>query len=324
MKAPGFWQDERAVAGRLLAPLGWLYAEATAWRLTHAHPWRAPIPVICVGNLTVGGSGKTPVVRDLAARLTRAGHQPHILSRGYGGRARGSVRVDPARHDASEVGDEPLLLAWDTPCWVSVDRAQGARTIVAAGADLIIMDDGLQNPELLQDLRLVVVDGETGFGNGRAIPAGPLRENVGAGLARADGLVLLGNDKHGLATALDGRLPIVRAHLEPRGGAWLAGTTVLGFAGIGRPEKFRRTLSDAGAMIAGFRAFADHHPYAERELDALARDAEGAAATLVTTEKDWTRLSDPWRDRIRAVPVALHWNDEAALDSLLARIPAHG
>ena len=199
---------------------------------------------------------------------------------------------------------------------------QGAQAIAAAGADLIIMDDGFQNPALVQDLRLVVLDGETGFGNGRAIPAGPLRERIQSGLSRADALVLVGADRHGVAAA-GHQLPVLRACIEPRDAAWLAGAAVLGFAGIGRPEKFRVTLGEAGAKLTGFHAFTDHHPYTEHELGQLAREADKAGAALVTTEKDWVRLPKAWRARIRPVPVGIHWEDEAALASLLARIPAH-
>jgi len=324
MRAPDFWWDRHAPVGWLLAPLGWVYAAATEWRLSHAAPWRAPVPVICVGNLTAGGAGKTPVVRDLAARLSAGGGRPYVLSRGYGGSARGPLLVDPARHAAAEVGDEPLLLARDAPCLVSADRVDGARAIAAAGGTAILMDDGLQNPALAQDLRLVVVDGETGFGNGRAIPAGPLRETVDAGLARAHALILLGADSHGLEAALAGRLPILRARLEAHDAMGLAGAKLVGFAGIGRPGKFHATLRALGADIAGFHAFPDHHPYAERELESLMRDAESAGAALVTTEKDWVRLTPGWRDRIRAVPVRLRWHDEKAVEALLDGIAAHG
>ncbi len=323
MKAPGFWQDPAAPLGRLLSPLGWLYAEATAWRMAHGSPWRAAAPVVCVGNLTVGGTGKTPVVRDLAARLTARGDRPHILSRGYGGRERGPLLVEPARHHAAAVGDEALLLARDAPCWVAADRAAGARAIIAAGGGVILMDDGLQNPALIQDLRLVVIDGETGFGNGRAVPAGPLRERVSAGLSRADAVILLGEDRHGLADAIVDRLPVLRAQLEPVEAAGLADVNLIAFAGIGRPEKFRATLAKMRARIAGFRGFPDHHPYAEGELTAMARDAERLDATLVTTEKDWVRLSPAWRSRVRAVPVVLQWQDPRAIDALLDRVRPH-
>jgi tetraacyldisaccharide 4'-kinase len=320
MKPPSFWQDPAEPLGRILSPLGWIYAEATAWRLAHAQPWRAPVPVVCVGNLTAGGAGKTPIVRDLAARIARSGLRPHILSRGYGGRERGPVLVDPERGRAQDVGDEPLLLARDAPCWVAADRAEGARAIAAAGGDLILMDDGLQNPQLAQDLRLIVVDGEAGFGNRRAIPAGPLRERIGAGLGRADALIVMGPDRRGVARDWTGRLPPLFGRLVPCDAAWLKGATLVAFAGIGRPEKFRATLAEAGAGIARFHGFSDHHAYSERTLAMLARNAERLGATLVTTEKDWVRLALPWRQRVRAVPVAVRWKNEALIDRLVDRI----
>jgi tetraacyldisaccharide 4'-kinase len=322
MKAPAFWQDRRAPAGRLLEPFGWLYGAATRWRLAHTQPWRAPIPVICVGNLTAGGTGKTPIVRDLSARLLRAGRRPHILSRGHGGAAKGPVRVDRERHRAADVGDEPLLLARNAPCWIATDRAAGARAIVAAGGDVVLMDDGFQNPTLAQDLKILVVDGETGFGNGRLLPAGPLREGIAEGLARADAVVVMGEDSANIASAISGRLPIFQAMLESPLAGQLAGRKLMGFAGIGRPEKFRVTLAETGGEVVAFRAFGDHQPYSEQVLEELVAEAERAGATLATTEKDWVRLSARWRERIRAIPVAVRWKDETAIDSLIAQATA--
>jgi tetraacyldisaccharide 4'-kinase len=324
MKAPAFWQSPDALPGRLLAPFGWLYAEATAWRLAHGKPWRAPVPVICVGNLTAGGAGKTPIVRDLALRLAALGERPAILSRGYGGREHGPLKVDPGRHDASQVGDEPLLLARGAPCWIARDRAEGARAMVADGAGIILMDDGLQNPDLIQDLRLIVVDGETGFGNGRAIPAGPLREQIDAGIKRADAMIVVGEDRRDLVRRYSGRIRILRSstHIQPSA---LAGRTrLVAFAGIGRPEKFRSSLIAAGADLAAFRAFADHHPYSGAELDSLADQAKALGAELVTTEKDWVRLSAGWRTHIRAIPLSVAWDDEDAPTSLLGHVTRHG
>jgi tetraacyldisaccharide 4'-kinase len=314
MKAPAFWQSPEALPGRLLAPLGWLYAEATAWRLAHGKGWRAPVPVICVGNLTAGGAGKTPIVRDLARRLVHRGLHPAILSRGYGGSEQGPLKVDPDRHDTSQVGDEPLLLAREAPCWIARDRADGARAMAADGAGIILMDDGLQNPDLIQDLRLIVVDGETAFGNGHAIPAGPLREHIDAGIKRADAMIVVGEDRHDLVRRYSGQIHILRssAHIQP---SELAGRKrLVAFAGIGRPEKFRSSLIAAGADMAEFRAFADHHPYSGAELTALADRATHLGADLVTTEKDWVRL----------IRLSVAWDDENALTSLLAGLAHHG
>jgi tetraacyldisaccharide 4'-kinase len=323
MTPPAFWTDPDSRAARLLSPVGWLYQTATAWRMAHAQPWHAPIPVACIGNLTAGGAGKTPVVRDLAQRLDGRGYRPAVLSRGYGGTERGPLRVDPAIHSADTVGDEPLLLATRTPCWVAADRAAGARAIVAGGAGVIVMDDGLQNPALAQDLRIVVVDGAQGFGNGFGIPAGPLRERVAAGLARAHAAVMMGDDERGLLPMLESRLPVLRGSLAPVDPDGLAGCRVLAFAGIGRPEKFRATLLEARADIAGFRPFPDHHAYALAELDMLAAEAERLGAILVTTEKDWMRLDSRWRARVRALEVAIVWRDRAVTDRLLDGLCRH-
>ena len=323
MMPPRFWQDSDAVVGRALAPLGWLYAEATAWRLRHANPWRAPATVICVGNLTAGGAGKTPVVRDLAARLIKAGRRPAILSRGYGGRLRGPLAVDPERHSAADVGDEPLLLARDAPCWIARDRAAGARAAIDGGADVILMDDGLQNPDLVQDLRLVVVDGAIGFGNGRALPAGPLRERIAAGLGRADALILIGEDSHRVEARFGSTLPVLRAMLTLSDAESIKGGRLIAFAGIGRPEKFRLSLAEAGAEIVDFQPFADHHPFTESELEKLADAAHRSNAALATTEKDWVRLPPSWRGRIRAAPVELVWRDDGEIARLLERAFPH-
>ncbi len=324
MKAPAFWNSRVALLGRLLAPAGWLYAEATAWRLAHGRPWRAPVPVICVGNLTSGGAGKTPIVRDLALRLRKQGLNAGILSRGYGGRERGPLEVDPACHDAARVGDEPLLLARDVPCWIAADRAEGARAMVAAGVDVIVMDDGLQNPSLVQDLRLIVVDGAVGFGNGRAIPAGPLREHIRDGIARADAIVFIGNDETGVVSDYSSRLNILQAITKIEDSHCLSGKRLLAFAGIGRPEKFRTSLTEADAEVAAFHAFADHHPYSDAELNSLAAQAEALGAQLVTTQKDWVRLNEIWQSKIKAIPIVVVWKNEDVLTALLAKLAHRG
>ncbi|BBK39578.1 tetraacyldisaccharide 4'-kinase [Allostella sp. ATCC 35155] len=316
MRAPEFWA-RRGPVPSLLRPLGALYAlgGAVRWRL--ATPWRAPVPVVCVGNLSVGGVGKTPVVLDLARRL--AGRQPHILTRGYGGRLAGPVRVDPAVHGAADVGDEALLLARRTPVWVARDRAAGARMAVAHHARLLLLDDGFQNPSLAKDLSLVVVDGETGFGNGLVFPAGPLREPVARGLARADALVVMGEDRHGLAAASP--VPVLRARLVPRMPLSFApGAPIVAFAGIGRPAKFFATLRALGADPAAEQAFPDHHRFREDELLRLEALAAGLGARLVTTDKDAVRLPPSWRARVAVLRVAVAWEDAAALVRVLARV----
>jgi len=322
--APEFWA-RRGALSLLLAPLGCLYDVAGAARRTWTRPYRAPVPVICVGNLVAGGTGKTPIVADLARRLTARGIAVHILSRGYGGILPGPVQVDPARHDAAAVGDEPLMLARGAPTWVARDRTAGARAAAAAGAQAIVMDDGLQNPTLAKDLTLVVFDGGYGFGNRRVMPAGPLREGIARGLARADAAVMLSVDQTDAATLLGAISTLQAEPLIPT--AEFAGRAFVLFAGIGRPQKFFDHFAKTGARVVAARGFADHHPYSEAELKALADTAQKAGATLMTTEKDWVRLAPSWRTRVQYLPLAVAWRDEAALDRLLDRAlkrTAHG
>ncbi|HEV2550536.1 MAG TPA: tetraacyldisaccharide 4'-kinase [Stellaceae bacterium] len=315
---PEFWAH-RGLLSTVLAPAAWVYGMAGAARQRWTAPWRAPVPVVCVGNLVAGGAGKTPVSLSLARRLRERRWRVHILSRGYGGRSPGPLAVDPARHTADEVGDEPLLLAEVAPCWVAPDRVAGAKAAIAAGAELLLLDDGFQNPTLAKDLSLVVIDGAYGLGNGRVLPAGPLREPLARGLARADAIVLMGDDAAGVA-ALTASKPLCRARLVPENPGDVAGRTVVALAGIGRPEKFFTTLEEAGARIFRTYAFPDHHRYREDELARPLAEAEGAGAMLITTTKDWVRLPPALRPQIRALSVSVVWDDLAALDALLDRV----
>lgn len=307
---PRFW-DHDGLAARLLAPLGAIYGAATAWKV--ARPgWRAPVPVICVGNATAGGTGKTTVALDIGTRLAARGRAPAFLTRGHGGR--GAVRrVEAGRDTAADVGDEPLLLATIAPTYAGADRAVTARMALDWGALSLVMDDGLQNPTLRKDLSLLVIDGPAGVGNGRCIPAGPLREPLAAAAARCQAAVLIGEDRHKLADRIG--IPVHRARLvNPPD---MEGRRVLAFAGIGRPDKFFDGLRAAGAEVAASRAFADHHRFSDREIAAVLREADRLHAEPVTTAKDAARLTPAQRARIRVVPVALAWDDPAALDARL-------
>jgi len=314
------------LAGGLLAPLGTAWDAASRVRRAMARPYRAPVPVICVGNLVAGGAGKTPVVLALAGKIAASDVAVHIVTRGYGGRLGGPLRVDPAKNDAATIGDEALLLAERAPCWVARDRAAGARAAVAAGAGAIVLDDGFQNPGIEKDLSLVVVDAEYGFGNRRVIPAGPLREPVAAGLARADAVVLIGDgaEPEGVREA---GCPIFRAALTPLRAEHLAGARVVAFAGIGHPEKFFAALRRVGATLIAAHPFPDHHPFAYAEIARLRQEAERAGARLVTTAKDWVRLPARLRPGIAVLEVAISWDDEAAVAQLVAGVlpnPAPG
>ena len=274
--------------------------------------------MLCVGNLVAGGAGKTPVALDLARRLAARGAHPHILSRGYGGTAAGPLAIDPARHDAAEVGDEPLLLARAAPTWIARDRVAGARAAIAAGAGVIVMDDGFQNPALAKDVSLLVIDGAYGFGNGRVMPAGPLREPIAGALARAEAVVLMGEDELGLAARL-GAMRVLAARLVPVARQAFAGP-IVAFAGIGRPEKFFRTIVESGATLIERHEFPDHYRYGAAELARLEDEAARDGARLLTTAKDWVRLPPPWRDRIAVLEIEVEWRDAAALEALLDRV----
>jgi tetraacyldisaccharide 4'-kinase len=305
-----------------LRPLGEAYGLAGRLRRRLARPARAGVPVLCVGNLVAGGAGKTTVALALAAELIARGRRPHLLCRGYRGRLRGPVRVDPARHDAAAVGDEALLLAGVAPTWCSHDRVAGARAAVAAGADLLIMDDGLQNPWLHQDLAFLVVDGGFGFGNRRLLPAGPLREPLAAGFARATAIVQLGDDEVGLDALLPRRPTRLFARLRAGPDAPdLRGRRVVAFAGIGRPEKFFRSLAEAGAVLLARHAFADHHRYGRREVRALLAEAAATDALCITTAKDHVRLPADLRAPITIMPVSVSWREPEMLAELLERLP---
>jgi tetraacyldisaccharide 4'-kinase len=303
----------------LLSPFAAVYAGATARRM--ARPgWHAPIPVICCGSVTVGGAGKTTLAIDLGRRLAARGVTSHFLLRGYGGSVKGPVRVEPAKHGSEAVGDEALLLAALAPTWVSADRAAGAQCAVEAGAEAIVMDDGLQNPTLEKTLSLMTIDGGAGFGNGRVIPSGPLRESVAAAAARCGAAVLIGQDDTGALALLPPGLPVLRADLVSGPEmAELSGQNVFAFCGIANPRKFFTTLRLGGAVVAGSEAFADHYPFDAGDMRALLAQAERLGAIPVTTRKDWVRIPTEFQNQVRVVSVTLQWEDPAEIDALLER-----
>lgn len=322
MQAPAFWQRPPGLLARLLAPAASAYGALAGRRMGRAGV-PAPVPVICVGNFTVGGVGKTPAALALADLLAGLGRRPAFLSRGYGGSLAGPLRVDPARHGVDEVGDEPLLLARAAPAIVARDRIAGAALCAEAGAEVIVMDDGLQNPSLRKDLALALVDASAGLGNGYCLPAGPLRAPMPAQWPRVDAVLVVGEGSRAEATAAEAArrgLPVLRARLVPEGDAAsrLAGRRVLAFAGIGRPEKFFATLEACGAELVRRRSFPDHHAYRETEIAALLAEAERDRLVPVTTEKDWVRMGRmPAAAAVATLPVRLAFDDPVALQALV-------
>jgi len=319
MQAPEFWRQDGAVS-RLLTPAGWVYGLAGCCRHVFVGtPVEVSVPVICIGNLVAGGAGKTPVALSLGKRLTETGKAVHFLSRGYGGAERGPLCVDESQHSAAQVGDEPILLSRNSPTWVSADRPAGCMAAVAEGAEVIIMDDGFQNPSVRKTLSLLVIDGGYGLGNGRMIPAGPLREPPGHALKRADAVIIIGDDETDFAAmAAAAGVKVLHASIRPDHSAEsLVGRAVVAFAGIGRPEKFFGTLDSIGCDLRATHAYPDHFPYRVEEIENLRESARRENAALVTTEKDIVRIDPGAREGIETLTITLQWRDEVALEAVL-------
>jgi len=322
MREPRFWHGPPSLKSNLLSPLAVLYGAIAARRMQR-RGLDAGVPVICIGNYHVGGAGKTPTVLALAKLLRDLGETPVVLSRGYGGKLHGPVKVDPERHAAADVGDEPLMLAGSLPVVVSRQRADGVPLVRSLAATVILMDDGFQSPAVAKDASLIVIDGHRGLGNGQVFPAGPLRAPLRPQMARSDALIIVGNgtaaDGVAAEIAAQGK-PVLRAHLAPSEAsvASLRGKRVLAFAGIGDPVRFFGTLQASGVNVVRSRAFADHHAFSRDEIDSLIAEAGRDALTLVTTEKDLARLwfgggLPDWAKPIVPFAVKLEFDDPAGL-----------
>jgi tetraacyldisaccharide 4'-kinase len=325
MREPAFWHRPSSLLSRLLIPIGALYGAIAARRLMRTG-MRAGVPVICVGNYHVGGAGKTPTVIALAGILRSLGETPVVLSRGYGGRLHGPLCVDPHRHTAADVGDEPLMMAGTIPVIVSWQRAEGIAPARALGASVILLDDGFQNPALVKDISLIVIDGDRGLGNKRIFPAGPLRAPLPPQLARTDALVIVGTGAaaNDVAVSIKARGgPVLRARLIPDEAsvATLRGRRVYAFAGIGDPPRFFRSLRACGIDVVAERVFADHHPFSQRDVTDLQTAAERDGLTLVTTEKDLVRLRSEnlaaFAQAVVPFAVTLAFDNEPVLRSFL-------
>ena len=323
MKQPRFWYEKHVhFFSHVLKPLGLLYSTTTKLRILFCKPWAAQIPIICVGNLVVGGSGKTPTAIAIAELLIRKGLRVHFLSRGYGRSTFGAFKVDPNLHDVATVGDEPLLLAQIAPTWVSNNRRSSAKLAAQEGAQIIVMDDGFQNPEIHKDLSLLTIDGVSGFGNNLVLPAGPLRENIHSGLARANAVLIIGPDKYGIEKIISNSenkaLSLLHGNFKPHDNfKHLQDKKVFGFAGIGQPKKFFQSLKDVGLLLTGTMEFNDHHIYSASEIHYLIDKAKKLEAQLITTSKDLTRINKELASNILEFPIKLEWEDPKAVENLL-------
>lgn len=322
MRAPDFWDNKPGLRAALLSPLSMLYTSVTRQRLRNGTWTKIPVPVICVGNINAGGTGKTPTVIALLGMLSDMGIKAQVVSRGHGGSLAGPVQVNEREHSADQVGDEPLLIAAFGPCWVAKDRAAGAKAAVSAGAEVIVLDDGLQNPSIKKDFEIAVVDAVVGFGNGRVIPAGPLREPLSDGLARADVVLSIGNAVAQSRFVVDHTR--WQAEIQPlqTGMDWSG--RYVAFAGIGRPAKFFATLKSLGANIVATHEFSDHEPYSAAMLQRLKAEALAKNAQLVSTEKDIARMPLDFRREVIALPVRLRFGNPDQVREKLAEILAGG
>lgn len=330
LKTPSWWYGKKGALAAALSPIAALYGRIAAGRMAQREAYRSRLPVICIGNFTAGGGGKTPTAIAVANLLKGLGKRPAFLTRGYGGRTKGVVLV--AGQDAAAVGDEPLLLADTAPTFVSADRVSGAKAIEATAANVIVLDDGFQNPSLAKDLSLIVVDAGSGLGNERVIPAGPLRAPLEDQLKRADALLVIGTGKKA-ASVIDkfeaAHKPVLRAKIVPNCDVrWLGVLPAIGFAGIARPAKFFATLKSNGARLLASHAFGDHHRFSKKEAGRLLQEADEKQAMLVTTEKDWARLPGDeeesalteLKQRSRPFPIRVAFEDEEEAKRLLAAV----
>lgn len=324
---PGWWYRSGRASGlaeRLLAPIGDLYGTVVERRFTTAKPYRSAVPVICVGNFTAGGTGKTPLTRFLIDFLAKREKTAVCLSRGYGGSLAGPVWVEAGQHTAGEVGDEPLLIAKSARVMIARGRRAGMAAIEAAevNVDSVIMDDGLQNPSLAKDLSIAVVDARRGIGNGRVIPAGPLRARLGFQLGLVDCIVVMGPDPEGAEAPIFEDLkkrfhgPVLRGAVEAAGDAtWIAGSKIIAYAGIANPHRFFRSVEGLAPESVIRRSFADHHVFTDAEARRLLADANAAGAKLLTTEKDLARLAGATgacadlAARSRVLPIAVRFEE---------------
>lgn len=314
MKTPKFW-DKKNITAKSLLPIGVVYSAITALRLKIKKTKKINIPVICIGNLTAGGTGKTPVAIAVSELLQNQGYNPAFVSRGYGGKL-SDVLVTPQIHTAKDVGDEPLLLARQAMVSINPNRYLAALKAQQNGADIIVMDDGFQNPSLHKNISFLVFDGSFGIGNGYPLPAGPLRENFAAGIKRADAAMIIGKDQHNLAQKLAG-LPIFYGKITSQL-PQLNSNKVIAFAGIGRPQKFYTSLSELGLELVDTIDFPDHHFYTPAELRNLVEQAETNGVDLITTAKDFVKIPQELQSRFKVLEIKIRWENERKLEQFIS------
>jgi tetraacyldisaccharide 4'-kinase len=325
LKNPGFWKDKHNLYGVLLSPFSALYQFVTSQRERFTSSIKVNVPVICVGNIVLGGAGKTPVAIMIASALQEQGLNVHILSRGYGGKLKGPLLVDPFHHTAQKVGDEPLLLAKIAPTWVSKNKIEGAQAAIKAGAEIILLDDGLQNPTLYKDFSILIVNGEYGLGNERIFPAGPLRETAQSAFRKANIIIMMGKDRQFLEKKWRGNCPIFHGDLSPNMSdiQALKNKAIYAFAGIGHPEKFFTMLRNYGLHIIAEKAFPDHYPFKHKDLKELRTQANQFKAQLVTTEKDFLRLPQEEHQDIKIIRVHAVAREKNLILNLIHKVVSH-
>jgi len=319
LQTPSFWNDNTLLS-QILSPLAWLYGKVVLFKSRNPKSKKVDVPIICVGNIIVGGAGKTPVAIAIAKILLKSGLNVHFLTRGYKGRLAGPIAVDPKIHNFEDVGDEALLLSKISKTWVSHNRYLGAKAASKADAQVIIMDDGLQNSSVFKSLSFLVIDGSYGFGNKKLIPAGPLREKVEHAIKRADAAIIIGEDKKNIADKIGSKIRVIRGKIiVNRKYHSLKNKTCLAFCGIGIPEKFFSTLKNIGVTIKKKYIFPDHHKYSDKTIDGILKTAKTLKAVPVTTEKDFMRLPKKFLMKVKTVPIEIEWEEKRELVKLLER-----
>lgn len=319
MHAPQFWHRPSTI-GKLLSPLSLLWRSgSTIHTFLNHSPWSSPVPVLCIGNITAGGAGKTPLAIDFIKALIKIGHKPHVLTRGYGGSLKGPIRVNPSNHTVSEVGDEPLLIASTAPTWVAKNRVLGAKQAIKNGASVIVMDDGFQNETIKKTFSILTIDGGYGFGNGQIIPAGPLRETPNKAINRCNAIVLVGDDCHGILDYVGKTRPIYETKIIAHPNPELADKKVLAFSGIGRPSKFFESVRELGYEIVGTYEFPDHHQFRSKEIKFILEQALSLSAIPITTTKDFVRLPPETRPKIKTIKISVEWKNIDDRETIIKR-----